>query len=136
LPGSLLQRIEDNAKIHNVTYLKNLILRFGLVIEVYRSQQNVHKSVYGTVAGAENSSPIGTIDGIVIGDAFFPADSSESGALTEGYMYTTSDIVRAGDRIEIKRKDSSTSRYKVESVEDLGLTQAVFYKYRISALGD
>lgn len=133
---SLFEFTESYYKEQLVTRLQDLINRFGLKIRVYRAVQNAHKSVYGTASGDDQASSLGEIDGLIVGDSFFPADFGASGNLDEGYLYTNSDIVRSGDKLEVIRRDKVKFRFKAESLEDVGTTTRVFKKYKISSLGD
>jgi hypothetical protein len=106
-------------------------------VSVFRVVKNVHTTVYGKEAGEEASQKIGDINCILVGDDFFPADSHSAGSFQEGWLYTTSDKVDVGDRVEVIRSaNQGTRRYQVTRRDKVGTTRMVFQKFRLSALGD
>lgn len=133
---SLLEFVEGYYKEQLTTRLQDVVNRYGLQLRVFRATPNVQQKVYGVQSGSEQSEMLGTIDAVLTGDDFFPSDGGSSGAFQEGWMYTTSPLPRTGDRVEIVRNDSRTFRFKIVSSDDVGYSDRVFKKYRLSALGD
>ena len=103
---------------------------------MYKAVDNVFNKVYGRDSGEENYIVHDTIQAIVIGDDFFPLDLSSGGSFKEGWLFTTSDKVNVGDRVEFNRDDCLSRRYHVETILNIGSSKMVFRKIRISALGD
>jgi len=125
------------ARLHN-TWLA-VMERKGYVrikLAIFKSVKDVHSKVYGVDAGEEGVVPASEIDALVVGDAFSPSDSHQAGTLQEGWLFTTSNLVNAGDIVEIKRADFRNRRYKVTVVERIGSTLAVFRKFKLAATGD
>lgn len=117
-------------------WLGKVIRDFGITVKVFRSEQSVHRDVYGVEAGDEKSSAVGSVDVALVSDDFFPVDFHAGGAFNEGWLYTRSPIVGVGDRVEVVRVDGRTRRFKVESQVSLGTTESSFKRFRVVALGD
>ena len=106
-------------------------------VSIYRVVKDVHTDVYGREAGEEGKNKVAEIDCLLVGDDFFPSDSYAAGTFQEGWMYTTSDKVQVGDRVELLRPASdATRRYQVVALHRMGTSRAVFKKYKLSAIGD
>lgn len=133
---SLYENIEQNLKTNNEVYLDTLEKMWAQTIELFETRQDKFSKVYGKSSGAVKTSSKGEIQAIVIGDDFFPIDNASAGTFEEGWLYTSSSLVKVGDLVDLHRVDDRKRRYKVDSTMHIGTTTSVFKKYRISAIGD
>ncbi|MHA2202612.1 MAG: hypothetical protein ACW991_02875 [Candidatus Hodarchaeales archaeon] len=127
--------IEDIIKRQGAIGLKVTLKRYGYKLRVYKQKKDVYGRVYGSTTGSYNDT-YKTIIGIATGDDFFPAGPASSGQFEEGWLYTMSEHVAAGDMIEIKSKDGKSRRFTVKTSEDLGATTEVFNRWKLVAMVD
>lgn len=133
---SLLPDIERILGENSFNRLGTIENKFAVSVKVFKPVNNVYSNVYGRDSGEESQHPSETIQAVVIGDDFFPADPRSGGGFKEGWLFTTSNVVNVGDRVEIERADCRHRRYEVLSMQSLGSSRSVFKKFRLSALGD
>ena len=105
-------------------------------LRVYEPVKDIFTDVYQRESGEEASNKFTEIQGLVIGDSFFPSDMHSAGAFAEGWLMTTSDKVKVGSLIEIVRSGFESRRYKVNSIHKIGTTVVIYQKFRLAALGD
>lgn len=115
-----------------IDFLENL---YGIECKIFKVKKNVYSSVYGKESGEEISQPI-SLRLLITNDTFSPADSVAAGTLTEGWIYSNSQELNVGDRVEISRDDGRSRRFKIEGIYTLGSTTSVIKKYKIVSLGD
>jgi hypothetical protein len=117
--------------------LEQLEHYYGVLLEVFRAnpQNDVYARVHGKNRGRQGNM-IAKVIGILVGDDFFPSDDEFSGGFELGFLYTRSGKIKVGDVLRIAPEDGKERKYKVESKEDIGLTDSVFEKYKLSNIGD
>ena len=130
-----LSKIEEILQKNGTIYTKVLEDQIGVEINVYHAVDTTHSKVYGT-DGGEQHELSHTIQGIVVGDDFFPSSGQASGTFQEGWLYTTSKEVKAGDLISVKTEDDRARRYKVSGPFSIGMTIDIYNKFKLAALGD
>jgi len=130
--------IEFILRNQHQTYLETMVSSNvnRITLAVFKAKSGIRSQVYGLDAGEEGTYPAGEIEALVAGDSFFPSDLASAGSLTEGWLFTASTILNAGDRVELKRSDQRTRRYKVVEIDRVGSSQAVFTRFKLSSLGD
>lgn len=127
-----MEAILESQVTQRIDFLENL---YGISCKIYKTKENVFSTVYGKESGEELSAPI-SVRLIITNDTFSPMDSHSAGTLTEGWIYSNSDKINVGDRVEVSRKDGRTRRYKVDGVFTLGSSTSVIKRYKIVSLGD
>jgi hypothetical protein len=128
--------MERILRSNHAAWLPVVEARFASCVEVYHPVGSVFQDVYGRQSGEEGFRVHDTVQAVVVGDDFFTSDSTMAGAFTEGILYTSSDKILVGDLVRLAREDCKQRRYKVVHMEEIGSTQGVFRKYKISAVGD
>lgn len=127
-----MEAILENQVTHRIEFLENL---YGIECRIYKVKKNVFSNVYGKESGEELSQPM-AMRLLITNDTFSPADSVSAGTLTEGWVYSNSDQLNVGDRIEVSRKDGRNRRFKIEGVYSLGSSTSVIKRFKIVSLGD
>lgn len=108
----------------------------GINTSIYRQiKTGPHSRVHGPNHGREGSF-LKEIVCIFESDDFFDSDAQYSGGFELGFAYSRSQDIVVGDTLKIESEDGKTRRYKVESLETIGLTTEIWKKWKISNLGD
>jgi hypothetical protein len=118
--------------------LEHLEFYYGVDLAIIRSvagRADIYSKVHGKNRGKEGVV-VDKIVGILASDDFFAADDAYTGGFELGFLYTRSDKVIVGDTLQIDSSDGKIRRFKVESKEDIGFTQTIFKKWKLSNLGD
>lgn len=115
-----------------VAFLENL---YGVACKIYKVKENVFSTVYGKESGEELSAPV-SARFMITNDSFTPMDSHSAGTLTEGWIYSNTDKLNVGDRVEVSRSDGRSRAYKVDGIFTLGSSTSVIKRYKIISLGD
>lgn len=132
----LLHEVERILQERHAAWLPALEARFASTVEVHHPVGSVFQTVYGRESGEEAFHPHDSVQAIVVGDDFFSSDASMVGAFKEGILYTSSDKIQVGDLVRVVREELRNRRYKVIDKQEIGSSQSVFRKFRISAIGD
>lgn len=133
---TLYKKGEEILKNSCTGRIKVLLDEWGQDIVIYKQTEDVYTDVYGYTAKADISLAGSTVEiiGIFVSDDFFSQDSLSAGGFQNGFLYTYSDQVEIGDVVALKRDDNKNKFYKVEQQQVIGMTQAVTYRYSISAV--
>jgi len=115
--------------------IKHLIGRgMGQKLRIWSIPEGDHRSVYGSVSGTSSKSYI-EIVGIVTGNDFFASDSLRSSDFKEGWLWTDyQNQLQTGMEVEVINPNSQASRkYTIVSIDSLGWTQEIFYRYLLAS---
>jgi hypothetical protein len=102
-------------------------------MDILSPVEDLNTAVFGTAAG-DSFNKTGLLIGILVGDDFFPGGGGQLGSFTEGFLFTENTVVKPGDVVKIVRKDNQSFSYKVQRTDDIGVTDLVFRKWKLSAL--
>jgi len=130
---SEMEKIIDK---HGEDGLIHLEHYYGIDLELYRQVKN---SAYSTVHGRDAGQPASHLKnfiGILQSDDFFPANSTQAPAFEAGFLHTRELEILVGDVIKIVSNDDRNRRYRIIEIDSIGLTQQVYKRYKLSALGD
>lgn len=114
--------------------IRTLVDRKGYDIHYYMENENIHSDVYGKHSGNPENYSKTVLKGIVVSDDFVPHDIDATGNLIEGKLYTSADNLHIGDHIGIPRKTGRERKYKIESVESIGTSGRVMFRYNITSM--
>ena len=132
---SFYTNVEQILKDNLNSKLEYLETYYGISVEVYRTERDVHTNVYGKHAG-ESIEKVTDITCIIVADDFFTTGMVGSGNFEDGFLYTSYKENLVGMTIKILSKDGKKRSYKVESTEAIGLTTDIFERYKIVNLPD
>lgn len=116
-------------------YLEVLEHYNAIEVLLYREKKNSHSDVYGKYSGSK-SNYHKKFEAILVSDDFFASSSTYAGDFEEGFMFTSESDVRPSDTIVIQSADGKQRRHRVDSVESLGTQDSVFYRYKLTNIGD
>lgn len=131
--------VENILRVQHQNFLETLVSsNFNrITLAVFKAVRIDYRTqVYGLDAGEESLYPAGEIEALIAGDGFFPSDLASAGTLVEGWLFTSSTLISVGDLVSFKRSDQRTRRYKIIMTERVGSSQAVFTKFKLSAIAD
>ncbi len=113
------------------------MIQWGLDLKVFDQINDEYSEVYGKSSGrVKTGTDFQTIKGFTTGDDFFPAGPGSTGSFQEGWLYTEDlDKIKPGQVLEVPHFDGNF-RYHVEAQHDIGITQSVFGRYKLTAMGD
>jgi hypothetical protein len=126
-------KMEGILKDYSDKNLGVLEFYYGIRLKLFRSNKDVHTSVYGAHAGAK-ATQIDEFTGILISDDFFASGPGSAGNFEEGFLFTRYTHVLVGDQLHVISRDNKTRRFVVVSREALGTQDTVFTKWKISNL--
>ena len=109
---------------------------YGMKLELSRQiKSGSFDDVHGSNAG-QPVEKVKDIIGVLQGDDFFEANTTQSPAFVAGFLYTRDSDVLVGDIIHIASNPERSRRYKIVAIESVGLTIEVFRRYKLSAMGN
>jgi hypothetical protein len=133
------ENMEKVIQKHGEMGLEQVEFYYGVDLEIYREGADRKKSVYGRVhgknAGADPEYHSSFV-GVLVSDDFFTADDQFTGGFELGFCYTRSKEIKVGDTLRVCVQDGKERRFKVESKEDIGISNTVFEKWKLSNIGD
>jgi hypothetical protein len=136
MPRKVVQAVEEYSRKQLEVQLKHAIAQYGIKVKLYEASKDVFSKVYGADSGVTNAPKlVDEIDAIVTSDDFFPTSATSSGGFIEGWLYTLSPKIQVGQMAEIVTSDGTTNRYMVQVPHGKGLTQIVFKRWKLVALG-
>lgn len=127
--------VERLLQFYGTLSIQNIELRFSMDLNLYRMKEDIFTSVYGIESGSKEDTK-SSFKGVITGDDFNPYDKNSIAQFKEGYLYTTSTLPKPGDQIGIVRSDGKERRYKLERPTQLGMTEKIFNRFNISAIGE
>lgn len=109
----------------------------GVDLELSRqSKDSAYSGVHGRDAG-QPTTVIKEIIGMLQGDDFFEANTTQRPGFIAGFLYTRDRDVVVGDVIQVIMNNGGRGRqYKVGIYESIGLTVEILKRYKLSAMGD
>ena len=134
---SFYSNVEKIIKEQGEDGLRHLEFYNGIDLIHYRQRKgDAYSKVHGTNSG-QPVEEIGRFLGILQGDDFFEANSTQKPGFLAGFLYVSKprDIL-TGDVIKVVSEDGNGSRYKITKIEKIGLTTDVLKRYKLSAMGD
>lgn len=129
---AFLEKIAAESIVPVITQLIDLI---GTTVNVYRAETlGVYEKVYG-VQGKNDYTAYDTIEVLLSPGGFISIDSVSVGLYEASYIYSLSEVT-IGDILEVVREDNLLRRLKIKSVQNIGSTDKILYRYGVVALGD
>jgi hypothetical protein len=132
---TFFKNVESVLKDYSSQALKQLEHYYAIDLELIREVKDTHTDVYGSHAGNKGSK-VADFRGVLVSDDFFPSSPAYAGNFQEGFLYTSFTSVLVGDIVAIKSSDKKIRRFFVESFESIGTQETVFYRYKLSNLGN
>lgn len=136
MPLGNFERVERIAANGYDAHVKALCRMVGTEFRIYKkAASNEYDRVWGVGSGVEPTTTQSFL-GVFLSYEMVPVDNTSVGGLTEGFLYTPSDIVVEGDEIEIVRDDNLKKRFHVQSDEQAGQTTRAFQRFKVASIGE
>jgi len=133
--------IEASIKTKSAVALTAIINKVGVTVDVYSLSvaelSDEYTAAYGLPGNitSETVPAVEDLKVIFIGDTMTPLSPFNIGILEEGYILDPSSTINTGDEVVFTRVDGRDRRFKIMEPEALGNVDAVYTKYKISAMG-